>query len=126
MSIGFEERRTNNQVTKYDALLVDEGQDFNLDWWNVLRKAIRPGGEYILVADETQDLYERAQYWTDRTMSGAGFPNGRWAHLTASYRLPPKLIPLLRDFISTFLPNRATNLPETEQLALSLYPAQLN
>jgi hypothetical protein len=112
------------QVTRYDALLVDEGQDFNLEWWNVLRRAIRPGGEYLLVADETQDLYDRTKHWTYARMAGAGF-RGDWRRLTTSYRLPPVLIPLLRDFVARYLPNHAASPLEAEQLALTLYPVQL-
>lgn len=113
------------QVTMYDALLVDEGQDFNLDWWKLLRKVIRKDGEHLLVADETQDLYDQAKYWTDEKMTGAGFPGGQWASLTTSYRLPPKLIPLLRDFAGRYLPAHSLNLPQEEQLTLSLYPVHL-
>jgi hypothetical protein len=113
-----------NEVTKYDALLVDEGQDFNLDWWNLLRRVIHPGGEYVLIADETQELYDRTKHWTDDKMAGAGF-RGPWRTLTASYRLPPELIPLLRDFVARYLPNFVTNPPEAEQLVLALYPARL-
>ena len=114
-----------SQVTTYDALLVDEGQDFNLDWWNVLRKVIRQGGEYLLVADETQDLYDQTKYWTDEKMISAGFPGGQWTSLTTSYRLPPTLITLLRDFAGRYLPNSTINLPQEEQLPLTLYPVYL-
>ena len=41
----------------YDAVLVDEGQDFLPAWWDVLRRVCKPGGEMLLVADETQDIY---------------------------------------------------------------------
>ena len=50
----------------YDAILVDEGQDYTLKWWNSLQKALKPGGEMLLVADKTQNLYEREQSWTDQ------------------------------------------------------------
>lgn len=58
---------------QYEAILVDEGQDFLPNWWAVLRKVCRPGGEMLLVADETQDIYGTAQSWTDDAMRGAGF-----------------------------------------------------
>ncbi len=111
-------------IQQYDALLVDEGQDFNLEWWNLLRRVVRPGGEYVLVADETQDLYDRTRSWTDDSMAGAGF-RGDWSRLTASYRLPPTLVPLLRAFVEQYLPTPERNLPEAEQLELMLYPVRL-
>jgi hypothetical protein len=63
----------SNKLTTYDAILVDEGQDYNPYWWNTLRRVLRDGGEMVLAADETQDLYERARKWTDEQMTGSGF-----------------------------------------------------
>lgn len=46
---------------RYDAILVDEGQDYRPLWWNTLRRFLQPGGEMILAADATQDVYGTAQ-----------------------------------------------------------------
>jgi|SRR5690554_2491537 len=73
----------DSMISHYDAVLVDEGQDFRLSWWDVLRKVSKPGGEMLLVADSTQDIYETASAWTDEAMSGAGF-RGDWAVLPVS------------------------------------------
>jgi superfamily I DNA/RNA helicase len=53
-ALGFGER--------YDAVLVDEGQDFTLEWWQLLRDHVRKDatGEMLLVADPTQDIYGTA------------------------------------------------------------------
>ena len=56
----------------YDAILVDEGQDFRLEWWNLLREHLTPGGEMLLVADDTQRIFNVPR-WTDAEMLGAGF-----------------------------------------------------
>jgi superfamily I DNA/RNA helicase len=97
-------------VNRYDAVLVDEGQDFNLAWWNLLRKVCREGGEMLLVADATQDLYRRACRWTDEKMKGAGF-DGPWFDLQGCYRFPPTLVPHLRAFVNKYLPGSDINLP---------------
>ncbi len=60
---------------KLDAILIDEGQDFHLTWWNTLRRLLDQKGEMLLVADEAQDLYERSKNWTDESMNNSGF---RW------------------------------------------------
>jgi superfamily I DNA/RNA helicase len=97
------------------AILVDEGQDFHLAWWNLLRRVLRDDGKMLLVADATQDLYSRSCYWTDESMRGAGF-DGPWFHLDGSYRFPRKLVPFLRQFADQFLPHRADiNLPAEVQ-----------
>ncbi|WP_448381538.1 UvrD-helicase domain-containing protein [Gloeomargarita sp.] len=111
-------------ISSYDAILVDEGQDFNLTWWNLLRQVRREGGEMLLVADATQDLYQRACRWTDEQMHGAGF-SGPWFQLEESYRLPPGLIPYLRRFAETFLSGNDLDLPKEVQGDLFEQPLML-
>lgn len=112
-------------ASRYDAILVDEGQDYRPLWWNVLRKSCKPGGEMLLVADATQDIYGTATSWTDDVMKGAGFPGGRWAKLGISYRLPPDALDLARSFAQAFLPEDVVDLPQQEQGSLDLYPCHL-
>jgi hypothetical protein len=111
-------------ISCYDAILVDEGQDFNLTWWNLLRQVRREGGEMLLVADATQDLYRQACRWTDEQMRGAGF-TGPWFQLEESYRFPPGLIPYLRRFAETFLSGSDIDLPSEVQGDLFEQPLTL-
>jgi len=97
-------------VTRFDAVLVDEGQDFNLTWWNLLRKVHHHGGEMLLAADVTQDLYNRSAKWTDESMRGAGFA-GDWGRLEGCYRFPRLLISHLRRFVEEQLPSSDINVP---------------
>lgn len=99
---------------KFDAILVDEGQDYQPLWWSALRKALREGGEMILVADTTQDVYGSAKSWTEEAMTGAGFSGG-WATLDVSYRLPRELLDLSREFAQQFLPSQTRILPVSAQ-----------
>jgi hypothetical protein len=112
-------------ISRYDAILVDEGQDFLPNWWNVLRKVCRANGEMLLVADATQDIYETAKAWTDDAMVGAGFPGGRWAELKISYRMPVEVLKLARNFAINYLPKGAMDLPVAEQVELDFYPCEL-
>lgn len=112
-------------VQQFDAVLVDEGQDFLPSWWNVLRKVCRKDGEMLLVADATQDIYGTAKSWTDEAMTGAGFPGGRWAELKISYRLPPTALEYARAFAEQFLPADTVDLPEAAQGELDIYPCKL-
>ena len=45
---------------RYDAIVVDEGQDFLSDWWPCLDEALRDGREGTLYAfyDPNQDIYD--------------------------------------------------------------------
>ena len=85
----------------YDAILLDEGHDFRVFWWQTLRKAVVQGGEMLLVADMTQNIHGTAQAWTDATMKDCGF-SGDWMRLQHSYRLPAGIIPILEDFSIRF------------------------
>jgi hypothetical protein len=109
---------------KYDAILVDEGQDFLPNWWDSLRKVCKVDGEMLLVADATQDIYDTAQSWTDEAMSGAGF-SGSWAELKISHRLPPTLLKYIGEFANTFLPKNTIDLPISKQGELNLFPCTL-
>ena len=108
----------------YDAILVDEAQDYLPNWWNVLRKAHKLNGEVLFVADTTQDIYATARAWTDDVMTGAGFV-GQPRKLEVSYRLPPKALSIVRSFAENLLPKDTVDLPEPEQGSLDLYPSNL-
>jgi hypothetical protein len=115
---------TAGVVTRYDAILVDEAQDFMPEWWNALRRVCKDGGEMLLVADATQDVYGIASSWTDAAMRGAGF-YGPWSDLKACYRMPETAIPHVRKFAETFLPENSRDLPQVPQGSLELHPCQL-
>ena len=54
----FEENK--NIIQKYDAILIDEIQDYKYIWFEILKKYIlKENGEYILFGDEKQNIYAR-------------------------------------------------------------------
>jgi len=94
---------------RFDAVLVDEGQDFSLKWWNMLRQQVcRPNGELLLVADPTQDVYGQRAGTDEERMLGAGF-SGPWTELRGSYRLPPDLTPVIAEFAQLHLSDWTVN-----------------
>ncbi len=86
----------------FDAVLVDEGQDWEPSWWDIVRRSHTAGGECLLVADSTQDLYGRSGLWTDAIRVSAGF-SGSPKRLSGSHRLHPVVIDLLAAFAREFL-----------------------
>ena len=113
-----------NDYSVYDAILVDEGQDFRPKWWQVLRKLVKPNGEMLLVADRTQDVYGTASAWTDEQMINSGF-SGEWGSLDVSYRMPPKLIEITRQFAETFLPESLRQIPISLNFELDMYSCEI-
>ena len=88
---------------RFDAVLIDEGQDFTLDWWNLLRHhVVVPDGEMLLVADPTQDVYSKRSWTDEDQMLGAGF-SGRWTELTNSYRMPGDLVSIANEFAERYV-----------------------
>jgi len=111
-------------VQHYDAVLVDEGQDFQPNWWALLRKVCKPGGEMLLASDATQDVYGTANSWTDGAMKGAGF-TGDWTKLNISYRLPSGLIDFVLEYGKRFLPRENVDLPPIRQMEMNINPCRL-
>lgn len=110
----YREDVTHHLMPRYDAILVDEGQDIRPSWWQTLRLALKPGGEMILVADKTQNVYGTAAAWTEETIVNAGF-RGAWTELKISYRLPPAVVPLVTRFAEEFLFDEEIDIPQVEQ-----------
>jgi KaiC/GvpD/RAD55 family RecA-like ATPase len=86
---------------KYDAVLIDEGQDFDKFWYHMLCEFLTENDELLLVVDERQNVYRRDLSWID-VMEGTRF-RGRWRELKESYRLPPPLIEKANLFAHRFL-----------------------
>ena len=93
---------------RYDAVLVDEGQDFRLQWWNLLREqVVRPDGEMLLVTDPTVDLYGKSSWATPSTLEAAGFTEP-WIAMASSYRMAPDLIESTNLFARQYVSEGAT------------------
>ena len=110
----YSENASRGAMPQYDAILVDEGQDFRPSWWQTLRRALKQGGEMVLVADKTQNIYGTAAAWTEEAMANAGF-RGPWTELRISHRLPPAVVPLVGRFANEFLKDEEIDIPHVEQ-----------
>jgi len=58
---GFEYFAEAPMEEKFDAIIVDEGQDFSENWYTCLKAMLRDeiGGEFYVFADPNQDLFRR-------------------------------------------------------------------
>lgn len=96
---------------RWDAILIDEAQDFQAAWWTALRSALPRGGggEALIAADRQQNVYG-VEPWTEVVMKGAGF-GGRWNTLDHSFRLSPAICRLATAYIEQFLPKSEDHRP---------------
>ena len=87
----------NENVAKYQTILVDEIQDYQPEWVKIIRdNFLSPDGEMVLFGDESQNIYQRE---TGRSpVVAQGF--GRWAKINRSYRtaIDSPLNQLYKDF----------------------------
>ena len=84
----------------FDAVLIDEGQDFTIEWWHLLRQHVLvPGGEMLAVADPTQDLYDRDEL----SAATIGDASRAWTELEESHRMPADLLALTNEFAAEHL-----------------------
>ena len=106
---------------RYDAILVDEGQDFHLNWWLLLQNYLTPNGEMLFVADPYQNLYDIKTWYDTPTKAEEDQPEIKeliqkskfttnWLELNSSFRMPSLLTQQAAQFAQTFLPELAKSL----------------
>ena len=93
----------------FDAVLVDEGQDFDNGMLKVLLGLLKLDGDLVIGLDSYQDLYKRNYSWKSLGIKAGG----RTHHLKRVYRNTVEIF----DFTQRFLGER----PDTEK-QLSLLP----
>lgn len=109
---------------RYDAVFVDEGQDFRREWWLTLRSALKPEGEMLLAVDRAQNIYG-VENWVDGDLRHTGL-SSTWYELPVSYRMPEPLIDLAAAFAQNFLPASEAILPSPANRGLDLTPDRLS
>jgi len=101
------------QIEKYDAIFIDEIQDYKTEWLKIIRKYfLAPGAEFVVFGDEKQNIYDR-QLDADKSPN-TGIP-GRWNILDKSFRLNTKIMTLAIEFQKHFL-NKKYNIDAIEVL----------
>jgi len=93
-----------DKISRYDAIFIDEVQDYKTEWIRIIRKYfLADGGELIVCGDAKQNVYQR-QMGNDKRPN-TGIP-GRWNELNESSRLATKIVGLASDFQQRFLAKR--------------------
>lgn len=97
----------NIKERRYDAILIDEGQDFPRTYYDTLCQFLTPNDELLFVADRRQNVYLRDDSWLEK-MSNTKF-RGRWRELKSTYRLPSVIAQEANRFAEQFLPAAASS-----------------
>ncbi len=95
----------NQDYEKYDAILIDEGQDFYVEWYALLNKYfLTSHDELLVVLDKKQNTYERELDWFDKRTRNVELEKFKTdiTTLTTSYRLPERIIKMANEFSELF------------------------
>ncbi|MFA7172303.1 MAG: ATP-binding domain-containing protein [Kiritimatiellia bacterium] len=87
----------NNDVfkRKYNAIFIDEAQDFTYDWFRIIHDVfLEKYGEYVLFGDVKQNIYGRP---LDVTHIKTNVP-GSWNALKQCYRSNPEILDRVKEF----------------------------
>lgn len=104
--------RLKSQPVKYDAVLVDEGQDFSDDMYKVVTALLNPHTNNLTIAlDEDQNLYARKASWKQLGIQA----RGRTQRLRWVYRNTIEIAGFAGRFISK-------TSAQTEPKNLELFP----
>ncbi|GAB6056505.1 hypothetical protein JCM15415_18210 [Methanobacterium movens] len=90
---------------KYDAILIDEGQDFKREWYELLLKFLKKRNEIVVFSDERQNIYNRKMDWI----------KGRWAELKTVFRLPKEIGVVVNQFSDEFNLNSSVSIDNYAQ-----------
>lgn len=115
---AVEEAISENDIDefKFDAILMDEGQDCKWEWYNLLSKFLNERDELLFVCDKNQNIYGRELSWIDN-MGNVKF-RGRWGELNTIYRLPSKIGDVANKFSKTFNLDQQLDTENYAQLTL--------
>ncbi len=89
----------SSSVCPFDAILVDEGQDFSQEMLKILVNLLRPGGDFVVSLDAYQDLYRRKFSWKSLGIHA----RGRIHHLKNVYRNTVEIFEFTQRFIGKAL-----------------------
>jgi len=99
---------------KYDAILIDEGQDYYIEWYSMLCNFLTTRDEVVVVCDKKQNIYSREMEWLDKRRSGVE-KFGEWIELKTIVRLPEKIAGLTKIFSEKFNLNQDVRVDKVER-----------
>jgi hypothetical protein len=98
-----------SRIAPFDAILIDEGQDFQEEMLLVLLGLLKPEGDLVIGLDSYQDLYRRKFSWKSVGIRASG----RTRHLKTVYRNTVEIFDSTQRFIGEIprIGKQASTLP---------------
>ena len=89
---------------KYDAVFIDEAQDFSMSWFQCAKLALKEidDGDFLIVGDGSQSLYRRRRFtWKDAGVNAVGRTINTRFDLDRNYRNTREIVRVASQFVST-------------------------
>lgn len=105
----------SQKIKKFSTILIDEVQDYQTSWLNILEKYfLEPGGEIVVFGDAKQNIYHRRLDQNGQIR--IGFIPGEWNNsLNTGFRfINPQLTSLALNFQREFFPSLAMDIIQQE------------
>lgn len=102
---------------KYDAILIDEGQDYQFYWYFLLSKYfLNSRDEVMIVCDKRQNIFDRELDWLDKRVTREGLDKFKdpYIDLTVTFRLPKKIAIMANEFSEIFNLNQELKVSQIE------------
>ena len=112
--------KTHNNYEKYDAVLIDEGQDFYIEWYQLLDKYfLTSRDEVLVVCDKKQNIYNRKLDWVDKRINREGLEKftDPYITITTTFRMPDRVAELSDKFSRNYKMNQDINITRIEKTA---------
>lgn len=109
---------------KYDAILIDEGQDYHYEWYSMLDKYFLSNrDEVLIVCDKRQNIFERELDWLDKRVTKSGLEKFKepYIDLTVTFRLPKKVAVMSNEFSEVFELNQELKVGKIEDNPVLLH-----
>lgn len=108
----------HKKYKKYDAILIDEGQDFYIEWYVFLKNYfLKKRDELVVVCDKKQNIYKRKLEWIDKRVNKKELEKFKddFITLRTTFRLPELIVELSNKFSRKFKMNQDNNITKVER-----------
>jgi superfamily I DNA/RNA helicase len=105
---------SRSEIEKFDAVLIDEGQDYYYEWYKMLCYFLTNRDELVVVCDKKQNIYNRSMEWLDKRRPGVE-KFGDWIELKTVIRMPEGVAEITKRFSETFHLNQNVRVEKIER-----------
>jgi superfamily I DNA/RNA helicase len=105
-----------NSRIKYDAIFVDEGQDYSDDMFKVIKALLNEDTDNLTIAlDDNQNIYKRKRSWKNLGINAVG---KRTQKIDVVYRYTVELT----EFFNQFVQKSENLIPDVEDAQIEMFP----